>query len=115
MLVMGISTRDSGRGPVNGCGNERRTRKKGSLPEDVKIMIHRGYYVLVRVIRAGILLGFKSKEVTVPFVRKGLEFLKGNFVEIFLLKKKKRKCSNSIKISPFKTTRFTSSIFIVSL
>lgn len=87
MLVMGISTRDSGRGPVNGCGNERRTRKKGSLPEDVKIMIHRGYYVLVRVIRAGILLGFKSKEVT---VRKGLEFLKGNFVEIFLLKKKKK-------------------------
>lgn len=88
MLVMGISTRDSGRGPVNGCGNERRTRKKGSLPEDVKIMIHRGYYVLVRVIRAGILLGFKSKEVT---VRKGLEFLKGNFVEIFLLKTKKKK------------------------
>ena len=52
MLVMGISTRnrmDEGLLMVV----ETRGRKDRCmwLPEDVKIMIHRAYYVLVRVIR----------------------------------------------------------------
>lgn len=56
MLVMGISTRDrmdegllmvvETRG-----GREGRKDRCMWLPEDVKIMIHRAYYVLVRVIR----------------------------------------------------------------
>lgn len=55
--------------PLNGRGTRGGRGRKDRclwLPEDVKIMIHRGYYVLVRVIRAdpaGILPRLKEKTV----------------------------------------------------